>query len=218
MISSREPVLRDAVTDTWCAASWEDFLALADDPAYERGRFYYYQGYMRVEMAAVGPGHGRQNSIVSKVVSLFATLNNIQIVEFANTSFRKAGLEEFQPDLAFYIGSGLRVPPESNSPVDLNECDPPALVVEVGATSISDDLGRKRLLYERAGVREYWVVDANAREAIAFEISQGRSGEIQESLVLPGLGIARVEEALTRSQTQDDGEINRWLLQTFMGN
>ncbi|WP_017721074.1 Uma2 family endonuclease [Kamptonema formosum] len=218
MVYSREPVLRDAVTDTWCAGSWEDFLALADAPAYERGRFYYHQGYMRVEMAAVGPRHGRLNSIVSYLVVLFAALNNIPIVQFVNTSFRKAGLQEFQPDLAFYIGSGLRVPPESNSPVDLNECDPPTLVVEVGATSISDDLGRKRLLYERAGVREYWVVDTNAREAIAFEISQGRSGEIQESLVLPGLWIALVEEALTRSQTQDDGEINRWLLQTFMGN
>ncbi len=27
--------------------------------------------------------------------------------------------------------------------------------------------------------------------------------------------IALVEEALKRSQTEDDGEINRWLLQTF---
>jgi Uma2 family endonuclease len=151
------------------------------------------------------------------VVTLFATLKNIRIVEFTNTSFRKVGLDEFQPDLAFYLGSGLRVPPETNSPVDLNEYDPPTLVVEIGASSLSDDLGWKRLLYERAGVQEYWVNDANARRAIAFAIAEGRSGEIQESQVLPGLAIAIVEEALQRSQTQDDGEINRWLLQTFIG-
>jgi hypothetical protein len=50
---------------------------------------------------------------------------------------------------------------------------------------------------------------------IAFSIADGWSGEIHESQVLPGLSIALVEEALQRSQTQDDGDINRWLLQSF---
>ena len=215
MVSSSSKSLQNLATDTWVKASWEDFLALADDSTYANGRFYYHQGYLRIEMSPLGPRHGRQNSIISNVVTLFATLKNIRIVEFINTSFRKAGLDEFQPDLAFYLGSGLRVPPETNSPVDLNEYDPPTLVVEIGASSLSDDLGWKRLLYERAGVQEYWVNDANAREAIAFAIAEGRSGEIQESQVLPGLAIAIVKEALQRSQTQDDGEINRWLLQSF---
>jgi Uma2 family endonuclease len=215
MVSSSSKSLQNLATDTWVKASWEDFLTLADDSTYANGRFYYHQGYLRIEMSPLGPRHGRQNSIISNVVTLFATLKNIRIVEFINTSFRKAGLDEFQPDLAFYLGSGLRVPPETNSPVDLNEYDPPTLVVEIGASSLSDDLGWKRLLYERAGVQEYWVNDANAREAIAFAIAEGRSGEIQESQVLPGLAIAIVKEALQRSQTQDDGEINRWLLQSF---
>jgi Uma2 family endonuclease len=142
------------VTDTWMKASWEEFIALADDPAYEKGRFYYDHGYMRVEMPPLGFRHGRQNSVTSKVVSLFATLKNIRIVEVSNTSFRKVGLDEFQPDLAYYIGSGLKVPPETDSSVDLDEYDLPTLVVEIGASSINDDLGRKRLLYERAGVQE----------------------------------------------------------------
>jgi Uma2 family endonuclease len=215
MVSSSSKSLQNLTTDTWVKASWEDFLTLADDSTYANGRFYYHQGYLRIEMSPLGPRHGRQNSIISNVVTLFATLKNIRIVEFTNTSFRKAGLDEFQPDLAFYLGSGLRVPPETNSPVDLNEYDPPTLVVEIGASSLSDDLGWKRLLYERAGVQEYWVNDANARRAIAFAIAEGRSGEIQESQVLPGLAIAMLEEALQRSQTQDDGEINRWLLQSF---
>jgi hypothetical protein len=55
----------------------------------------------------------------------------------------------------------------------------------------------------------------NCAGAIAFSIADGRSGEIQASQVLPGLTIALVEEALQCSQTQDDGEINRWLLQSF---
>jgi Uma2 family endonuclease len=215
MVSNSSTNLQDLATDTWVKASWEEFLRLADNSTHASGRFYYYQDYLRIEMSPIGPRHGRQNSIISNVVTLFATLKNIRIVEFTNTSFRKTGLYEFQPDMAFYLGSGLKVPPETNSPVDLNEYDPPTLVVEIGASSLSDDLGWKRLLYERAGVQEYWVNDANARRAIAFAIAERRSGEIQESQVLPGLSIAIVEEALQRSQTQDDGEINRWLLQTF---
>lgn len=126
--------LQNVVTDTWMKASWEDFLALADDSTYADGRFYYHPGYLRIEMSAIGPLHGRQNSIVSKVVSLFATLNHIRIVD-ANTSFRKARIGEFQPDLSFYIGSEFREPPQTNSPIDLNEFEPFGFAVPYGGAS-----------------------------------------------------------------------------------
>lgn len=203
-------------TDIWAKATWEEFLAFAEDSAWEKGKFYYDREHMRVEMSPVGPLHGSDNSIVSYVVILFATLRNIRVVQFANTSFRKAGIREFQPDLAYYIGSDLRVPPkDNNSPVNLDQYDPPNLVIEIGASSFNDDLGSKRLLYEDAGISEYWVDRANRQEVFAFAINGGGSGRIQESRVLPGLEIALVEEALNRSQTQDDGEITRWLIQTF---
>jgi Uma2 family endonuclease len=215
-MSSNSAITQVLETDIWVKATWEEFLTFAEDSAWEKGNFYYYQEHMRVEMSPVGPLHGRHNSIIPYVVILFATLRNIRIVQFANASFRKAGIREFQPDLAYYIGSDLRVPPnDSNSPVDLDEYDPPNLVIEIGASSFNDDLGSKRLLYENAGISEYWVERANTREVFAFAINGGGSGRIQESRVLPGLEIALVEEALNRSLTQDDGEINRWLIQTF---
>ncbi|HEY9854046.1 MAG TPA: Uma2 family endonuclease [Leptolyngbyaceae cyanobacterium] len=215
MSFSSSPVSEKLVTDTWMKASWEEFLALADHPDYEKGKFYYHQDYMRIEMAAVGPLHGRENSVVSRVVNFHTAFRNIRMVELINASFRKPSIVEFQPDLSYYIGSEFRLPPRTNTPINLNEFDPPALVIEIGASSISDDLGQKRLIYERSGVQEYWVVDASIYDTIAFEISDRRSGEIQESRVLPGLSMALVEEALKRSETQDDGEINRWLIQTF---
>lgn len=202
-------------TDIWVKASWSEFLALADNPNYEKGQFYYHRGYMRSKMSAVGPLYARENSVISSVVKLFATLRNIRIVELINASFRKPGAGEFQPDLSYYIGLDFQLPPRTNTPINLNEFQPPTLVVEIGATSVNDDLGMKRLLYEHSNLQEYWVIDVSVDDVIAFEILQGRSGEIQESRVLPGLAIARVEEALQRSETQDDGEINRWLLQTF---
>lgn len=207
---------KNLLTDTWWGkVSWEEFIALAENPAYADGRFYYHQGLLRIEMSPLGPRHGRQSSIISKAVSLFATIKNIRIVEFANTSFRNAGVGEFQPDLAFYIGSGLRVPPQTDEPIDLQEFDPPTLVVELGGVTVSDELGRKRLMYEESGVQEYWVNDLNIGEVVAFAIAQGRSGRVWESLVLPGLTINLVEEAIKRSLIEDDTKINLWLLKTF---
>jgi Uma2 family endonuclease len=143
---------QNLATDTWLKASWEDFLALAMNAAHEQGRFYYDEGYLRVEMAPVGPVHGRDNAITAKVISLYAALNNIPIQEFTNTSFRRTGLQECQPDSAFYIGSEVRVPSQSNAPVELggiDGIDAPSLIVEIAASSLDDDLGRKRLLYEQ---------------------------------------------------------------------
>ncbi len=215
-MASSSAITQVLETDIWVKATWEEFLAFADNSAWEKGKFYYYQEHMRVEMSPVGPLHARHNSIIPYVVILFAALRNIRVVQFANASFRKTGIGEFQPDIAYYIGSDLRVPPaDNNSPIDLNEYDPPNLVIEIGASSFNDDLGSKRLLYEDAGISEYWVERANTGEVFAFAINGGSSGRIQQSRVLPGLEIALVEEALNRSQTQDDGEITRWLIQTF---
>lgn len=203
-------------TDTWWGkVSWEEYIALAKNPAYADGRFYYHQGLLRIEMSPLGPRYGRQNSLISKAVSFFATIKNIRIVEFANTSFSKAGLAEFQPDLAFYIGSGLKVPSLTDAPVDLQQYDPPTLVVEIGDSTVSDELGRKRLLYEESGIQEYWVDDLSVGEIIALTMKNGHSGRIRESRVLPGLSISLVEEALKRGEIDDDTKINLWLLKIF---
>lgn len=206
----------EIVPDVWARASWEEFLALAEEPSLDKARFYYDQHLMRIEMSPVGPIHAHENAIVSKVISIFAALANIVIYEYLNCSFRKKNNAEFQPDIAFFLGNGLKIPPRNNAPVDLNEFDLPTLVVEISATTIQDDLSYKRLLYERLGVQEYWVVNANTSEVFAFTIAEGHSGRITKSQVLEGLEISIVEEALKRSQTdEDDGAIARWLLQTF---
>lgn len=75
-------------TDTWVNATWDEFLATADAPECEAGKAYFDHDCMIIEMAALGAGHGRQNSVVLKVVSLFAAFRNIRIAEFINCSFR----------------------------------------------------------------------------------------------------------------------------------
>lgn len=49
------------------------------------------------------------------------------------------------------------------------------LVVEVADSSLDFDTNEKRLLYARAGIREYWVVDVNGRRLLVYR--DPRSGD-----------------------------------------
>jgi Uma2 family endonuclease len=74
----------------------------------------------------------------------------------------------------------------------------PDLVVEIlSPSTASHDRGDKRAIYERSGVREYWLVDSRAREVIVFTQRGGRfdaghahgEGVVVRSEVLAGLEI-----------------------------
>jgi len=78
------PKKSDILTDTWQQVSWEYFLQLTNQSVYKNGRFYYDRGYMKIEMNLLGANHGRDNAIVARLISLFATLKNIPVVEFTN--------------------------------------------------------------------------------------------------------------------------------------
>jgi Uma2 family endonuclease len=209
------PTPQNLTTDAWVPATWEEFLALSDVSEPEKVRCYYDEGWMRIETMPVGSAHGQDNSILAAVISLYGTFRDLNYVSFTNSSFRKAGERECQPDLAYDIGANVQRPPKNNQPVDVNLYSAPTLAIEVSATTLSDDLGQKRLLYERLGVEEYWVVNVEAATVIAFAIANGGSRQIHVSAVLPDLQISVVEEALRRSQIEDDGTLNRWLYQQF---
>jgi Uma2 family endonuclease len=202
-------------TNTWVKATWNDFLSTAYSPVYQDGQTYYDHGYMRIEMPPLGSAHGQDNSLISTVVTLYGLAKFLPLKELINTSFRKTNIRECQPDLAYYIGAVIPTLPRDNAPIDVDQVGSPNLVVEIGGTSFSDDLGSKRLLYEQFGVQEYWVVNTKTQAIIAFEISQGRSGRIENSHVLPGLDMTLITTALQRSTTQDTSTLGRWLLQIF---
>ena len=92
---------------------------------------------------------------------------------------------------------------------------PPSLVIEVANTSFSDDIGEKRLLYEAFNVAEYWIVDVQKVEIIAFAIANSGSRKISQSQVLPGLAISLLQEALQRSRQENQAQVYTWLFSQF---
>lgn len=200
------------VTDEWVSASWEEYLSLIEDPAFEQARGYYYNEQMRIEMAPLGHDHASDNTIICLAVNLFGIVKNVSLKALLNCSYRKRGLSECQPDISYYIGERVCAVPRGTSIINLNEFPPPNLVIEVAGTSLADDLGGKRLMYEDLQISEYWVVDVEKAIVTAFSIAEGGSRRIRESGVLPGFSIGLVEEALQRNQQGNQSEVGAWLL------
>ncbi|GFE69239.1 Uma2 family endonuclease [Chroococcus sp. FPU101] len=203
------------VTDTWINATWEEYLQVTEDLAYEKAKCYYYNGRMRIEMAALGNPHSRNHYIVIVGMALFASVKEIDIDGHDNCTYRKTGYTEIQPDISFYFGDKAEIIPWDATIISLDNFPPPNLVIEVAYSSLADDKGEKRLLYESIGVREYWIIDAQNAQIIAFMIENQGSRRIEQSQVLSGLEISLLEEALRRSRQMNHGKVTSWILSEF---
>ncbi len=95
-----------------------------------------------------------------------------------------------QPDVAVFC-----------DPSRLNErgaLGSPDLAIEIlSPATASKDTIKKRALYERYGVREYWIVDPEANQVFTFWLTKGRYPEPDQyagqdklvSRILPGLDL-----------------------------
>jgi Uma2 family endonuclease len=199
-------------TDTWVVATWNEYIQTIENPAYEKAKGYYYDGRLRIEMPPVGSDHARDHTIIIFAVNLFASIKGIPLNGRDNCTYRKAGVDEAQPDVSYYIGENADVIPWGTSIIDLNQYSPPNLVIEVAKSSLADDRGEKRLLYEELGVNEYWIIDVQNIRVMAFEIADDGSRRITQSQVLPGLAISLLEEAFTRTRQMNQTQVGAWLL------
>ncbi len=202
-------------TDTWITATWQEYIQTIDDPIYEKAKSYYNNGKFRIEMSPIGNDHANDHAVIIIAVGLFAATRNINLNFKDNCTYRKTGFREAQPDVSCYIGENANVIPRGTSIIDLDIYPPPTLVVEVANTSLADDKGEKRLLYEAMNVSEYWIVDVQKLEIIAFAVADGGSRKINQSQVLPGLAISLLEEALQRTCQTNQGQVYPWLLSQF---
>ncbi|BAZ00538.1 hypothetical protein NIES37_45330 [Tolypothrix tenuis PCC 7101] len=205
-------------TDTWIPASWQEYLQTFTDLLNKQAKSYYYKGHMRLEMAPVSFDHGQNHVVIIFAVTLFAALKGIPATGLDTTTFRKTGIQDCQPDVAYYVRERAQSIPTGTGIVNLDLYPSPDLVIEIAKTSLLDDLGTKRSLYEDLNVSEYWVVDVQNAQIIAYCIAEQGSKRIQVSQVLPGLAIALLEEALRRSREMNQSEVGAWLLSQFQQN
>ena len=201
---------------TWTAATWEEFIQIADNPASAKLKSYYNNGRMRIEPMSTGSDHSNDHTVLIFAITLFATLRGIPITTKDGCSYRKPEIEEFQPDASCYIGNNANAIPWGTRVVNLQEYPVPDLVIEVADTSLSDDKGEKRLQYEESRIPEYWIVDVQKIQIIAFAIAaDGSSRQIRESQVLPGLSLSVLETALSRSRQDNQSIVGAWLMEQF---
>ncbi|MBI2872241.1 MAG: Uma2 family endonuclease [Chloroflexi bacterium] len=101
-----------------------------------------------------------------------------------------------QPDVLFISQANLQVLTEANVR------GAPDLVVEVTSLGTQErDRVSKRLLYDRYGVKEYWLVDTEGQVVVVWRrrgkrlllVGSHTGGQVLGSPLLPGLSIA-VEE------------------------
>lgn len=202
-------------TDVWIVATWDEYIQTISDLVDASLKGYYYKEQMRLEMLPVGSDHSTDHLLIAFAINLFAMLKGIAVVGRDNCSYRKTGKQEYQPDLSYYLGDQAQSIPRGTTVVDLDRYPVPALVVEIASTSLLDDTGTKRLLYEDLGVDEYWVVDVQTAQILAFAVANRGSWRIDISQVLPGLEISVLEEALKLSRQWDQSQVGNWLLQQF---
>jgi Uma2 family endonuclease len=215
-----ETIQRDSILNftpnEWEYKNWENFLAIADHPDYAKAKCYYFESRMRVETMGVGPNHAISNGLIYAAIVLYCALKQIQSRGLVNASYRQPDQTESQPDISYYFQASAINLPDSNTIIDLETYPAPDLAIEIAATSLSEDLGTKRSLYESLGVKEYWVIDVESNQILAFQIlSVQASQPIRESIVLPGLELSLLEEALRSRTTCDDSQIMARLLTQF---
>jgi len=202
-------------TDSWVLATWDEYINQLNDPIYQQAKGYYYKGHMRIEMSPVSFDHGQDHVIIIFAVNLFVALKQIPATGLDTATFRQIGVRECQPDVAYYFGKNATAIPSGTGIVNLDQYPAPNLVIEIARSSLLDDLGTKRSLYEELGVNEYWVVDVQKAQLLAYSMSNQGSQRIQVSQVLPGLEVAVLEEALQLSRQTNQAEVGAWLLTRF---
>jgi Uma2 family endonuclease len=204
--------------ETWLPATWDEFVALSDDPTHKL-KGYYYAGRMRFELMSTGSDHANDHALILFALSFFAAYRQIPITAKDCCSYRKTGQDEFQPDVSYYIGSNADAIPWGTRVVDLDTYPLPDLVIEVADTFLADDQGDKRLQYEDLGISEYWIVNVQRMRILAFAVGSDRSSrQIRESLVLPGLKLDILEQALQRSRQENQSVTTAWLMSQFQGH
>jgi len=127
-----------------------------------------------IDKMGQNPPHAFVIGLVLKWLASFIEIGRIrvQLSMEASTEDRERSLPE--PDFAVLVEDKLEY--QRRHP----RGDELVLVVEVSDTTVAFDLSRKAVLYARAGVPEYWVLDLVRRVLVAHRQSDGNQYKVSQ--------------------------------------
>ncbi|MEN9258846.1 MAG: Uma2 family endonuclease [Gloeomargarita sp. SRBZ-1_bins_9] len=198
----------------WESATWADYQRLRDDPTIERVQLFFAHNRLLVEnMGWEGILHSEIRELLSAVLTLWLLRHpDMKSKLLGSCLMEREGLQAAAPDIALYMGECLPQYQASRR-VDLNQCPPPALVVEVADTTLDSDLDQKKHLYAALGVPEYWVIDAQGGRVFMFTLAEGSYQRVESSATLPGVTAALLEATIAQAQSGTNIAAAAWFAQ-----
>ena len=164
--------------------TYQDYLKLEDDKRYE-----LIEGEL-IMVPAPGTEHQRNAREILVKLYLFVNETGLGEVFFAPTDVILSEECVVQPDLLFISKERLNIIEKRGV------FGPPDLVVEIISPSTAlFDATTKRDIYERFGIREYWLVSPEEKMVEVFTLEEGRYKIF--------------------SQARQAGKIQSWLLAEF---
>jgi Uma2 family endonuclease len=175
------------VSETKRKFTYEDYAKTPEDERYE-----LLDGEL-IMAAAPNMAHQRVGMQLGGEFYIFVVDQNLGEVYVAPTDVYLTDTDVVQPDILFFSKD------RSYIRTGKNIRGAPDLVVEILSPSTSaNDWGYKKDLYERHGVKEFWLVDPYAKQVIVMLLEDG-SYEI--------VGVYREDDTL-RSPTLEGFELD----------
>lgn len=150
-------------------ATYADYLKTP-----EGGKFQLIAGEI-IEMTSPTPYHQRIVSRLATIFNNFILKENIAELFVAPLDVYFSDTETYQPDILILLN-------ESFSKMKENKIEgAPDLIVEVLSPSTAYyDLKHKKSIYEKNGVKEYWIVDPIEKTVEIFESKNGKYFSLAE--------------------------------------
>lgn len=143
--------------------------------------------------------HGQLEATLVRLIGEHVHKNRLGIVQGSSAGYDLPSGDTLEPDVSYIPRSRLASGPAPRSGQFLRIV--PDLVIEILSPATSRrDRTEKKAVYERNGVSEYWLVDAEKRTVTVFHLRKNKYGPgrkfeagIAESRVLPKLEVSAEE-------------------------
>ncbi|MBF0506864.1 MAG: Uma2 family endonuclease [Nitrospirae bacterium] len=166
--------------------TYEDYLKTPDDRRYE-----LIEGELIMTPSPV-PNHQRISRKIALILEKFVSENSLGEIFYAPLDVHLDDETVFEPDILFISKERAHIIGEKNIQ------GAPDLVIEIlSETTAYNDVIKKKKIYAKFGVKEYWIADPMEKTVEIYSLKDGvfileksfSESHILESSLLAGLNI-----------------------------